>query len=175
MGPTQPAPWRLHFCGIAGPKAIQRCRESPDCIHLRAQEAVRNGFVLLGEGQSAISDRVGAAHGISNPKAIEQRFGSGPPAPAPLPRLTARRRFTQGALFRRVQIALKPTSKTLGLHGVFMRSKGLKDLIADSALNICKSTSEARAGSMLTSIISALHRGQAGRPIAANGMTDDRG
>ena len=27
---------------------------------------------------------------------------------------------------------------------------------------------------MLTSIISALHRGQAGRPIAANGMTDDR-
>ena len=75
----------------------------------------------------------GAAHGISNPKATEQRFGSGPPAPAPLPRLTARRRFTQGALFRRVQIALKPTSKTLGLHGVFMRSKGLKDLIADSA------------------------------------------
>ena len=79
------------------------------------------------------------------------------------------------ALLRWVQIALKPATKTLGLHGVFMRSKGLKDLIADSALNICKSTSEARAGSMLTSIISALHRGQAGRPIAANGMTDDRG
>ena len=42
-------------------------------------------------------------------------------------------------------------------------------------LNVCKSTSKARAGSMLMSIISALHRGQAGRPIAANGMTDDRG
>jgi len=32
-----------------------------------------------------------------------------------------------------VQIALKPASKRLGLHGVFIRSKGLKDLIADSA------------------------------------------
>src|SRR5207245_482754 len=37
------------------------------------------------------------------------------------------------ALPRRVQIALKPASKRLGLHGVFIRSKGLKELIADSA------------------------------------------
>jgi hypothetical protein len=36
-------------------------------------------------------------------------------------------------LFRRVQIALKPASKTLGLHGVFKRGKGRKYLIADSA------------------------------------------
>src|SRR6266851_9057707 len=40
--------------------------------------------------------------------------------------------------------------------------------------NVCKSMPRARAGSMLTSIIWALHLGQAGRPIAANGMTDDR-
>src|SRR6266436_3007682 len=40
---------------------------------------------------------------------------------------------SQRALPRRVQIALKPASKRLGLHGVFIRSKGLKDLIADSA------------------------------------------
>jgi hypothetical protein len=32
-----------------------------------------------------------------------------------------------------VQIALKPASKTLGLHGVFVRGKGLKYVIADSA------------------------------------------
>jgi hypothetical protein len=37
------------------------------------------------------------------------------------------------ALRRWVQIALKPASKTLGLHGVFIRGKGLKYLIADSA------------------------------------------
>jgi hypothetical protein len=37
------------------------------------------------------------------------------------------------ALLRRVQIALKPASKTLGLHGVFIRGKGLKYVIADSA------------------------------------------
>ena len=37
------------------------------------------------------------------------------------------------ALLRRVQIALKPASKTLGLHGIFIRGMGLKYVIADSA------------------------------------------
>ena len=37
------------------------------------------------------------------------------------------------ALLRWVQIALKPASKALGLHGVFKRGKGRKYLIADSA------------------------------------------
>ena len=32
-----------------------------------------------------------------------------------------------------MQIALKPASKTLGLHGIFIRGKGLKDVIAYSA------------------------------------------
>jgi len=40
--------------------------------------------------------------------------------------------------------------------------------------NVCKSTLRARAGSMLTSIMWALRFGQAGRSIAANGMTDER-
>jgi len=39
--------------------------------------------------------------------------------------------------------------------------------------NVCKST-PGRASSILTSIIGALHFGQAGRSIATNGMTDDR-
>jgi hypothetical protein len=38
-------------------------------------------------------------------------------------------------LLWRVQIALKPASKAPGLHGVFMRDKGLKFVIADSAFN----------------------------------------
>jgi hypothetical protein len=37
------------------------------------------------------------------------------------------------ALLWRVQLALKPASKALGLHGVFIRGKGLKYLIADGA------------------------------------------
>ncbi len=40
---------------------------------------------------------------------------------------------TGGPLLRRVQIALKPASKALGLHGVFKRGKARKYLIADSA------------------------------------------
>jgi hypothetical protein len=44
------------------------------------------------------------------------------------PQVRARR-----ALLWRVQFALKPASKALGLHGVFIRGKGLKYLIADSA------------------------------------------
>src|SRR5258708_37038448 len=37
------------------------------------------------------------------------------------------------ALRRWVQIALKPASKTLGLHRVFIRGQGRKYVIADSA------------------------------------------
>src|SRR6266404_4974978 len=42
MGSIQSGPWRLlllvaaHFCGIAEPNAIQRCREAPDRFYLRA-------------------------------------------------------------------------------------------------------------------------------------------
>jgi hypothetical protein len=43
------------------------------------------------------------------------------------------KRKTHQHLLWRVQFALKPASKALGLHGVFIRGKGLKFLIADSA------------------------------------------
>ena len=41
MGPTQTATSGLLLlaCEVAGPNAIQRCREAPDRIHLRALEA----------------------------------------------------------------------------------------------------------------------------------------
>ena len=38
------------------------------------------------------------------------------------------------ALPRRVQIALKPAAKVLGMHWIFVRGKGRKHVIADSAL-----------------------------------------
>jgi hypothetical protein len=41
-------------------------------------------------------------------------------------------RWAVAPLLRRVQIALKPASKTLGLHGIFIRGMGLKYVIADS-------------------------------------------
>jgi hypothetical protein len=51
-----------------------------------------------------------------------------------LPRVVARPPVhSRRALLRRVQTALKPASKTLGLHWVFIRGTGLKYVIADSA------------------------------------------
>jgi hypothetical protein len=72
------------------------------------KKQVRNCLVLLGEGQSTISDRAGVLRG---------------------------RQFTHGrALPRRVQIALKPAAKVLGMHRIFVGGKGRKHVIADSAL-----------------------------------------
>ena len=70
---------------------------------------------------------------------------------------------------------MKPASKRLGLCGIFIRSKGLKDLIADSAFKRMQVDVQGACRLDADELISALHRGQAGRPIAANGMTDDRG
>ena len=44
----------------------------------------------------------------------------------------SRDRFIKAALRRRVQIALKPASKGLGLHRIFKRGEGRKYVIADS-------------------------------------------
>jgi hypothetical protein len=43
-----------------------------------------------------------------------------------------------------VQIALQPASKTLGLHGIFVRGKGFQYVIADSAFKPMQV--DARAG-----------------------------
>ena len=52
--------------------AVQR--NPPITFICELKKQIRRSFVLLGEGQSAISDRAGDAHGISNPKATEQGF-----------------------------------------------------------------------------------------------------
>jgi hypothetical protein len=61
-----------------------------------------------------------------------------------------------------------------GLAKLDLLLQSAKIFLQTAHSNVCKSTPRARAGSMLTSIIWALHFGQAGRSIAANGMTDDR-
>jgi hypothetical protein len=64
---------------------------------------------------------------------IAQRYDLAPPLSVP----HGRRFFLDGSmtahLLRRVQTALKPASKTLGLHWVFIHGKGLKWAMADSA------------------------------------------
>jgi hypothetical protein len=63
------------------------------------------------------------------------------------------------ALFRRVQIALKPASKTLGLHGIFIRGMGPKYVIADSAFK--RMEVDARVGSWQASLMIVISRTRA--------------
>ena len=78
------------------------------------------------------------------------------------------------SLLRWMQIALKPASKTLGLHGVFIRGEGFKCVIADSAFK--RMQVDARACWLDTD---EHHRGltlrTSGRSIATNGVQDDGG
>ncbi len=57
----------LIFAGWRTP--FSRAENPPIAFICELKKQVRIGLVLLGEGQSAISDRAGAAHGISNPNA----------------------------------------------------------------------------------------------------------
>ena len=52
--------------------AVQR--NPPITFICELKKQIRRSFVLLGEGQSAISDRAGDAHGISNPKQQNKNF-----------------------------------------------------------------------------------------------------
>lgn len=68
---------------------------------------------------------------------------------------------------------MKPAAKGPGLHRIFMRGMGRKYAIADSAFKRMQVDAWA-FGSILTSIIRALHFGQAGRPNATGGMAVER-
>src|SRR4029077_9773872 len=62
--------WRLLiFAGWPRRTPLSRAENPPIAFVCELKKQVRIGLVLLGEGQSAISDRAGAAHGISNPNA----------------------------------------------------------------------------------------------------------
>jgi len=63
---VSPAFGAVHFCEVPAERH-QRCREAPDRFICELRSRFRRGLVLLGEGQFAISDRSGVAHGISNP------------------------------------------------------------------------------------------------------------
>ena len=67
--------WRLLiFAGWPGRTPFSRAENPPIAFIRELKKQVRIGLVLRGEGQSAISDRAGAAHGISNPNATERGF-----------------------------------------------------------------------------------------------------
>ena len=67
--------WRLRiFAGWPGRTPFSRAENPPIAFIRELKKQVRIGLVLRGEGQSAISDRAGAAHGISNPNATERGF-----------------------------------------------------------------------------------------------------
>jgi hypothetical protein len=71
--------WRLLiFAGWPRRTPFSGAEKPPITFICELEKQIRRGFVLLGEGQSAISDRAGAAHGISNPKATEQGFSFAP-------------------------------------------------------------------------------------------------
>ena len=99
---------RLILAGWPRRKPSSGAENPPVAFICELKKQVRDGLVLLGEGQSAISDRAGVPRG---------------------------RQFTHGRILpRRVQIALKPATKVLRMHRIFVRGEGRKDLIADSAL-----------------------------------------
>ena len=77
--PLKPYPgiscfWRLLiFAGYSGGrKPFSRAEKPPIAFICELKKQVRAVLVLRGEGQSAISDRAGVAHGISNPNATER-------------------------------------------------------------------------------------------------------
>src|SRR5207344_3425618 len=64
----------LIFAGWPGRTPFSRTENPPIAFIRELKKQVRIGLVLRGEGQSTISDRAGAAHGISNPNATERGF-----------------------------------------------------------------------------------------------------
>jgi len=71
--PLKPPPrvssfWRLLIFARKPGRTPFRGAEKPLIAFIcELKKQVRRGLVLLGKGQSAISDRPGVAHGISNP------------------------------------------------------------------------------------------------------------
>jgi hypothetical protein len=60
--------WRLLIFAVwPGRKPFSGAENPPIAFICELKKQVRRGLILLGEGQSAISDRAGVAHGISNP------------------------------------------------------------------------------------------------------------
>jgi hypothetical protein len=67
--------WRLLiFAGWPRRTPFGGAENPPITFICELKKQVRRNFVLLGEGQSAISDRAGDAQGISNPKQQNKNF-----------------------------------------------------------------------------------------------------
>ena len=114
---------------------MSRAENPPVAFICELKKQVRVGLVPRGEGQSAIPGRADVAHRIShlNDTGTMIWFRSGLPYRASLDRGEAA--TTHGrALLRRMQIALEPAAKGLGMQRIFVRAKRCKYLTADSAL-----------------------------------------
>jgi len=76
--PLKPHPgvswWLLIFAGWPRRAPFSGAENPPIAFIGELKKQVRRGLVLRGEGQSAISDRAGVAHGVSNPNATERGF-----------------------------------------------------------------------------------------------------
>jgi hypothetical protein len=106
--PCQSEPWLARRSW----PSLERCRAPSDGRTLSRGAKTRRGSLRSGSVNSIKNLRSGPPSGI----------GLHPPCP-----------FISA---RWMQIALKPASKGLGLRGVFMRCKGLKDMIADRAFKL---------------------------------------
>ena len=75
--PLKPPPrvscfWRLLFSeGWPRRTPFSRAENPPIAFICKLKKQVRRGLVLRGEGQSAISDRAGVAHGVSTIGGLE--------------------------------------------------------------------------------------------------------
>ena len=75
--PLKPQPrvscfWRLLIFAVwPGRKPFGRAENPPIAFICELKKQVRRGLVLRGEGQSAISDRAGVAHGVSTIGGLE--------------------------------------------------------------------------------------------------------
>jgi hypothetical protein len=65
----------------AGPKPLSGAKKPPIAFIGELEKQIRVGLVLRGEGQSAISDRAGVAHGIWTPN--DRRTALKPVSPTP--------------------------------------------------------------------------------------------
>jgi hypothetical protein len=102
----------------------------PDCPVLNPATAIGPGT----EKRSATTSKIPGARPCAGADRPALRGPAGQTRTSGVPRVTARPSVhSRCALPRRVQVALKPAAKTLGLHRIFMRGMGLKQAIAHGA------------------------------------------
>jgi hypothetical protein len=112
---------RLRQSGLSGPKSARNGSGRPHSITFSARS--RNDSGIVSPSALAVVRLITSANLVGCSTGRSAGFA---------PRRILSTSSAARALLRWVQIALKPASKTLGLHRVFIRGQGLKYAIADS-------------------------------------------